>query len=48
MEDPAGVGVFTDFDGTLSPIVDEPDAAVPLDGVIDVLEDLARRVARVR
>ena len=28
--DPAGVGVFTDFDGTLSPIVDEPDAAVPL------------------
>jgi trehalose 6-phosphate phosphatase len=47
VEDPAGVGVFTDFDGTLSPIVDEPDAAVPLDGVIGVLEDLARRVARV-
>jgi trehalose 6-phosphate phosphatase len=45
--DPSGVGVFTDFDGTLSPIVDEPDAAAPLDGVVDALEDLAGRVARV-
>jgi len=45
--DPAGVGVFTDFDGTLAPIVDDPDSAVPVDGVVPVLEELAGRVARV-
>lgn len=44
---PATAGVFTDFDGTLSPIVDEPDAAVPLDGVVEALADLAGRVGRV-
>jgi trehalose 6-phosphate phosphatase len=45
--DPTSVGVFTDFDGTLAPIVDVPDQAVPLDGVVAALEDLAGRVARV-
>jgi trehalose 6-phosphate phosphatase len=45
--DPSGVGVFTDFDGTLSSIVDDPDAALPLDGVVAALEDLAARVASV-
>ena len=45
--DPSGVGVFTDFDGTLSPIVDEPDAAVPVPGAVEVLEALAGQVARV-
>ncbi len=44
---PAEVGVFTDFDGTLSPIVDVPDAAAPLEGVVEALEQLAGRVARV-
>lgn len=47
VDDPAGSGVFTDFDGTLAPIVDEPDAAVPLEGVVEVLDDLAARVGRV-
>lgn len=45
--EPAAAGVFTDFDGTLSPIVDEPDAALPLDGVVEALDDLAGRVGRV-
>ena len=38
------VPVLEDFPET---IVDEPDAAVPLDGVVDVLEDLAGRVRSV-
>lgn len=45
--DPGGTGVFSDFDGTLSPIVDDPAAAGPLPGVVDVLDGLAREYARV-
>jgi trehalose 6-phosphate phosphatase len=45
--DPEHAGIFTDFDGTLSPIVDEPDSARPLDGVPQLLEQLARRYAVV-
>jgi len=45
--DPAGTGVFSDFDGTLAPIVDDPAAALPLPGVVDVLARLARRYGRV-
>ncbi len=45
--DPEGSGVFTDFDGTLSPIVDDPATAEPLPGVVDVLGDLAGRYGRV-
>lgn len=36
-------GVLMDFDGTLSPIVDDPDEARPLAGAIDVLEGLVQR-----
>jgi trehalose 6-phosphate phosphatase len=36
-----------DFDGTLSPVVDDPQAARPLQGVVDLLEPLARRFAAV-
>jgi trehalose 6-phosphate phosphatase len=46
-DDPSGTGVFTDFDGTLAPIVDDPSAARPLAGVVDALEALARRYGRV-
>jgi len=45
--DPSSTGIFSDFDGTLAPIVDDPAAAVPLDGAVDVLADLARRYRRV-
>jgi len=45
--DPGGTGVFSDFDGTLAPIVDDPAAAVPLPGVADALAELAQRYGRV-
>jgi trehalose 6-phosphate phosphatase len=44
---PRRTGILTDFDGTLSPIVDDPAAARPLDGVVDILAELARRYRRV-
>jgi trehalose 6-phosphate phosphatase len=45
--DPHGSGVFSDFDGTLAPIVDDPPAARPLPGVVDILGRLAGRYGRV-
>ena len=44
---PDTTGVFTDFDGTLAPIVDDPAAARPLPGVVDALGALAGRYGRV-
>jgi trehalose 6-phosphate phosphatase len=41
------VAVCLDFDGTLSPVVDDPEAARPLHGIVDVLPSLARRFAAV-
>ncbi len=46
-DDPDGTGLFTDFDGTLAPIVDDPAAALPLPGVVDALGALAGRYGRV-
>ncbi len=46
-QDPAGAGVFLDFDGTLSPIVSRPGDARPLPGVPELLSRLARRLAVV-
>ena len=43
----AHAGILTDFDGTLAPIVDDPDAARPLDGAAEVLTELAERYALV-
>jgi trehalose 6-phosphate phosphatase len=42
-DEPASAGVLTDFDGTLSPIVDDPQQAQPLPGAADTLARLARR-----
>ncbi len=39
--DRAGAAVFSDFDGTLAPIIDDPTAARPLHGVVEVLAALA-------
>ncbi len=39
--------VVTDFDGTLSSIVDDPAAAGPVDGVVDALHELANRYGMV-
>jgi trehalose 6-phosphate phosphatase len=41
------VALCLDFDGTLSPVVDDPEAARPLHGIVDQLEPLARRFAAV-
>jgi trehalose 6-phosphate phosphatase len=45
--DPDNTGVFLDFDGTLSPMVSDPDAAAIVTGAREVLEGLARRYAIV-
>jgi trehalose 6-phosphate phosphatase len=45
--DPGTSGIFTDFDGTLSPIVVRPEAARPAPGAVEVLGELARRFALV-
>lgn len=51
LADLAGVadraGIITDFDGTLSAIVEDPAQARPLEGVADVLVRLVRRYRRV-
>src|SRR5919106_5092470 len=41
------VALCLDFDGTLSPIVDDPQAARPLPGIVELLEPLAGRFAAV-
>jgi trehalose 6-phosphate phosphatase len=42
LEDPGASAVVTDFDGTISPTVEDPEAARPLDGTIEVLSELSR------
>jgi trehalose 6-phosphate phosphatase len=44
---PGEVALCLDFDGTLSPIVEDPQAARPLDGVVELLAPLAARFAAV-
>lgn len=45
--DPSSTALAFDFDGTLSAIVDDPAAAAPLHGVVELLEVLATRFGRV-
>jgi trehalose 6-phosphate phosphatase len=44
---PARSGIFCDYDGTLAPIVDDPDSARPLEGICTLLQDLSTVYARV-
>lgn len=44
---PARAGVFSDFDGTLARIVDEPEQARPVAGARDALARAAGRMRRV-
>lgn len=44
---PEQSAIVTDFDGTMSPIVLDPEQARPLHGVIEALHRLADRYARV-
>ena len=46
-DDPAHSAVLTDFDGTLAPIVPDPETAEPLPGAAAVLGRLAARYAVV-
>jgi trehalose 6-phosphate phosphatase len=41
------VALCLDFDGTLSPVVDDPEAARPLEGIVEMLGPLVRRFAAV-
>ena len=43
----AHAGIFTDFDGTVAPIVELPEAARPLEGIPVLLGQLAERYALV-
>lgn len=45
--DRARTGIFSDFDGTLSPIVSRPEDAFPVEGALEALEALARSFALV-
>jgi trehalose 6-phosphate phosphatase len=47
VEHAARTAVLVDFDGTLSPIVANPDAAVPLPAARDALSGLVGKVARL-
>ena len=42
--DPGAAGVFTDFDGTLAPIVEVPEDARPLDGSVEVSERVSLQI----
>lgn len=44
---PAATGIFTDFDGTLAPIVEDPAAAAPVPGAAPLLGELARQYSVV-
>jgi trehalose 6-phosphate phosphatase len=44
---PHTAGVITDYDGTLAPVIEERDRAVPLAGARDVLVALAQRLSLV-
>jgi trehalose 6-phosphate phosphatase len=43
----AEIAICLDFDGTISPIVEDPAAARPLPGIVDLLGPLADRYAAV-
>jgi len=47
LSDPGRAGLFCDFDGTLSEIIDEPDLARPAAGMPEVLGELAGRLGLV-
>lgn len=47
MSEPRAAGLLCDYDGTLAPVVEERDRAVPLPGVADQLARLSQRFAVV-
>ena len=47
VENPAGAVIAADFDGTLSPLTDDPSMSRAADGALDALARLARSVGQV-
>ena len=47
LADPASALLATDFDGTLAPIVEDPDQARPYPGAVDALARLGSRLGAV-
>jgi trehalose 6-phosphate phosphatase len=47
VEDPAGAVIASDFDGTLSPLVEDPAMSRAAEGALDALARLARSVGQV-
>lgn len=47
LDHPDRCGIVTDFDGTLAPIVDDPEDSRPLPGAVELLHRLADRFAMV-
>jgi trehalose 6-phosphate phosphatase len=47
LANPERAGVLTDYDGTVSAVVEDPQAARPLDGSVPLLHELARHYRRV-
>jgi trehalose 6-phosphate phosphatase len=47
VEDPTGAVIATDFDGTLSPLVEDPAMSRAAEGALDALARLARYVGQV-
>ncbi|GAB2569452.1 trehalose-phosphatase [Kribbella endophytica] len=45
--DPAGAVIASDFDGTLSPLVEDPSRSRAADGALDALARLARSVGQI-
>lgn len=45
--DPRRTGIFSDFDGTLAAIIDDPAAARPVTGAVAAINDLAKIFATV-
>lgn len=47
VEDPSRAGLIMDFDGTLAPIVEDPATSALPEGLLEVLEAVADRLALV-
>ncbi|MGI9606729.1 MAG: trehalose-phosphatase [Acidimicrobiales bacterium] len=45
-DEPARCAVFADFDGTLAHVIEDRDAVVPVEGVIDRVAELSARIGR--
>jgi trehalose 6-phosphate phosphatase len=47
VQHPSTAGLFSDFDGTLAPIVDDPSTSAALPGAAEALDGLAHHLGRV-